>query len=169
MRIGTRTVLFGYHQFLVHPWFVALGWWKLFGFPWDPRLWLCFFVHDLGYLGKPNLDGPEGEAHVLLGARIMRPFGRQWANECEFHSRFWARRADRRVSRLCLADKQAFLFTPRWLWWLQVRASGEWREYIASAKYIENVAGYSRKTLNDKYDAVVVRLTEFIDEELSRL
>lgn len=72
MTIGTKSVLFGAHCFFLHPWFVAVGWWKLYGFPWDPRLWVAFFVHDLGYLGKPNMDGPEGESHPKLGAHIMR-------------------------------------------------------------------------------------------------
>jgi len=74
MRIGTKSVLFGAHCFLLHPWFVAAAWIKLYGFPFDPRVWISFFVHDLGYLGKPNMDGPEGEAHVLLGAKIMHLF-----------------------------------------------------------------------------------------------
>lgn len=78
MKIGTKSVLFGAHQFLIHPLFVALAWWQLYGFPWDPRLWVAFFVHDLGYLGKPNMDGPEGESHPWLGARIMgRLFDRE--------------------------------------------------------------------------------------------
>jgi hypothetical protein len=71
MTIGTRSVLYGAHCALIHPWIVALAWWRLYGFPWDPRLWIAFFVHDLGYLGKPNMDGPEGETHPLLGARVM--------------------------------------------------------------------------------------------------
>lgn len=71
MKVGTKSVLFGAHCWFIHPWFVALAWWKLYGFPWDPRLWVAFFVHDLGYLGKPNMDGGEGEAHVFLGAMIM--------------------------------------------------------------------------------------------------
>lgn len=71
MNIGTKSVLFGAHQFLIHPLFVALAWWRLYGFPWDPRLWVAFFVHDLGYWGKPNMDGEEGEQHPMLGARIM--------------------------------------------------------------------------------------------------
>ena len=37
MKIGTRSVLFGAHQFATHPWFVAAAWWRLYGFPWDPR------------------------------------------------------------------------------------------------------------------------------------
>jgi len=71
LSIGTRSVLYGYHQFLIHPLFVAWGWWKLYGFPWDPRLWVAFFVHDLGYIGKPNMDGDEGEQHPWVGATIM--------------------------------------------------------------------------------------------------
>ena len=71
IRIGTRSLFFGIHQVVLHPLFVALGWWKLYGFPFDPRLWTAFFVHDLGYFGKPNMDGPEGEQHPLVGAAIM--------------------------------------------------------------------------------------------------
>ena len=71
MKLGTKSVLFGAHTFWLHPWFVALAWWKLYGFPWDPRLWVAFFVHDLGYWGKPNMDGPEGEMHPRWGARLM--------------------------------------------------------------------------------------------------
>jgi hypothetical protein len=55
MKVGTKSVLFGAHCFLIHPFFVAAAWIKLYGFPWDPRLWIAFFVHDLGYFGKPNI------------------------------------------------------------------------------------------------------------------
>lgn len=77
MKVGTKSVLFGAHCFLLHPWFVARAWWKLYGFPFDPRLWVAFFVHDLGYWGKPNMDGPEGEEHPRLGAAILRMFDRR--------------------------------------------------------------------------------------------
>src|SRR5271169_964683 len=83
MRIGTKSVLFGAHCFFLHPWFVAAAWWKLNGFPWDPRLWVAFFVHDIGYLGKANMDGTEGESHPEVGARIMHWwFDERWAS-CE--------------------------------------------------------------------------------------
>jgi len=72
MRVGTKSVLFGAHCFLLHSFFVAAAWWTLYGFPRDLRLWVAFFVHDIGYIGKPNMDGAEGETHVELGARIMR-------------------------------------------------------------------------------------------------
>jgi hypothetical protein len=37
MTVGTKSVILGVHCILIHPFFVAWGWWKLYGFPWDPR------------------------------------------------------------------------------------------------------------------------------------
>ncbi len=84
MRIGTKSVLFGAHAFWIHPWVIAYAWWKLYGWRtvecrntrthpalWKPWLWVVFFVHDLGYLGKPNMDGLEGEAHPWRGANVL--------------------------------------------------------------------------------------------------
>ncbi len=113
MTVGTKSVLFGAHQFLIHPWFVAWGWWTLYGFPFDPRLWVAFFVHDLGYIGKPNMDGPEGETHPELGARLMHWFdgfilgGWRWHDFSLLHSRYYAKTLHKRPSRLCMADKLA--------------------------------------------------------------
>jgi hypothetical protein len=78
MKVGTKSILFGAHCFLIHPIFVFIAWCQLYGFPYDPRIWIAFFVHDLGYWGKPNMDGPEGEKHVELGAKIMSIFGHRW-------------------------------------------------------------------------------------------
>lgn len=182
MKIGTKSVLFGVHQFAIHPWFVALGWWKLYGFPTQLWLWIAFFVHDIGYLGKPNMDGPEGEEHPWTGARIMywlqgawlflrqpvfyeRHFSwspmrwwhlqRRWAdahllvaqqrviwgNEVLYHSRFLAKRYNTKPSRLCFADKLAFPLTPRWLYLLQARATGEIREYMAKSHHMNETGG----------------------------
>lgn len=135
MSVGTKSVLFGAHQFLLHPLFVALAWWRLYGFPWDPRLWVAFFVHDLGYWGKPNMDGPEGESHVLLGARVMRRlFGPDWEWFCACHSRFWAKREGRRISRLCVADKFSIVITPEWISVPMMLATGEMGEYQKLAR-----------------------------------
>jgi hypothetical protein len=91
MRIGTRSLLYGIHAFYLHPWFVAWAWWRLYGFPTSFPLWVAFFVHDLGYLGKPNLDGVEGESHPALGGRIMaRLFGPEWGEFTLCHSRHYA-------------------------------------------------------------------------------
>ena len=56
MTVGTKSVIFGVHAVLVHPFFVAWAWSRLYGFPWDPRLWLAFLVHDVGYLGKSIIE-----------------------------------------------------------------------------------------------------------------
>lgn len=133
MKIGTKSVLFGAHCFFIHPWFVALAWWRLYGFPYDPRLWVAFFVHDLGYIGKPNMDGPEGETHPYFGAKIMGIFGRKWFYFTLFHSRYLAKRLLCQYSKLCVADKLSFVLTPRWLYLPMVTATGEINEYLKNA------------------------------------
>ena len=164
MRVGTKSVLFGAHQCLIHPWFVAYAWWTLYGFPWDPRLWVAFFVHDLGYIGKPNMDGPEGERHPVLGASLMAIFDGvwpirpkfliggegiatcwmtsrgavhmgTWAKFCLLHSCYFAKTLGLQPSRLCVADKLAIALTPWWLYLPMVRATGEVHEYMAHAHH----------------------------------
>lgn len=150
MTIGTKSVLYGAHCFVLHPWFVAWAWWRLYGFPWDPRLWVAFFVHDLGYIGKPNMDGPEGETHPLWGAQLMHrwfdpvntgslfePSARfyRWYHFCLLHSRYYAKTLGMQPSRLCIADKLALALTPAWLYLPMVRATGEIHEYMAHAAH----------------------------------
>lgn len=172
--VGTRSVLFGAHCFLIHPWFVALAWWRLYGFRTvedphvgavslrDPRLWLAFVVHDLGYWGKPNMDGDEGELHPVWGARVMsRLFDAEddrllwlfdpgtndtidwvgpWGKFSLYHSRFLSKGHGTTYSLLCVADKLAVALEPWWLYLPRVVATGEIREYIGlvrdpSSKY----------------------------------
>jgi hypothetical protein len=131
MRVGTKSVIFGVHAVLIHPFFVACAWWRLFGFPWDPRLWLAFLVHDLGYLGKANMEGPEGQQHVVLGGRIMGWLcGPKWRDFVLGHSRHWAQSVGKTYSKLCLADKLAFVLTPERLYIPMARLSGELSEYM---------------------------------------
>lgn len=167
MKIGTKSVLFGAHQFLLHPLFVALAWNKLYGFPWDPRLWVAFFVHDFGYLSRSDMDGAEGEEHALLGARLMhwlfdRPRfvlrdgawieNTRWRDFTLYHSRFYAKRHGRPVSPLCMADKLAFVLTPRWLYLPMVRATGELAEYMQRQRERE-AAGERQFTRSEIADA----------------
>src|SRR5260370_37355567 len=108
MRVGTKSVLFGAHCFFIHPFFVAFGWWALGQFPWDPRLWAAFFLHGLGYLFMPNMDGPDGEGHVHVGARIMGwLFGGWCADFTLRHSRYWAKRNGVRGSKASHPQKFA--------------------------------------------------------------
>lgn len=145
MKMGTKSVLFGAHCFFLHPWFVAAGWLRLYGFRtvacqstgvstgiFDPRLWLCFFVHDIGYIGKPNMDGEEGEQHPFLGAAIVGALcrSREWADFCLLHSRFLARREHQEPSLFCWADKYAIALTPSWLYIPLTRLTGELKEYM---------------------------------------
>jgi hypothetical protein len=89
MKVGTKSVLAGAHCFFLHPFFVAWGWTKLYGLPWDVRLWACFLLHDIGYWGCGDMDGIEGEQHVILGARTVAwLFGSSWESECLRHSRY---------------------------------------------------------------------------------
>ena len=135
MTVGTKSVLFGAHCFLIHGFFVARGWWTLWGFPWDPRLWTAFFVHDLGYLGCGDMDGSQGEEHVQLGAKIMGLlFGESWAVFTLRHSRYWAKKHGVGVSKLCYADKLAFAITPGWLYLPMACATGELAEYMEKSR-----------------------------------
>lgn len=113
MKVGTTSLLWGAHCFLIHPFLVFRAWCRLFGFPWDLRVLCACFLHDIGYFQRGDMDGPDGEEHVILGACIMGwLFGPEWADECYRHSRYWAHRMGLPVSRLCLADKLAFATTP---------------------------------------------------------
>jgi hypothetical protein len=132
----------------LHPFFVAWGWKRLFGFPRDPRLWFAFALHDVGYIGRGDMDGPEGEGHVVLGARIMGSlFGPAWEDECLRHSRYWSRRMGLPISRLCLADKMAFALTPAWLYLPMARWTGELQEYMARSR--ERQAGDNGFTIQE--------------------
>lgn len=134
MKTGTKSVLFGVHCFFIHPWFVALGWWRLYGFPFDPRLWLAFFVHDLGYWGCEKMDDTKGEQHPHFGALIMlRLFGPEWHNLCLYHSRFLAKKYGHAPSRLCYADKLVPSLEPWWFYLPRAWASGELWEYLSMA------------------------------------
>jgi hypothetical protein len=130
---------------------VAAGWTRLYGFPFDPRLWCAFFLHDIGYVGKTNMDGREGEAHPALGAAIMRRlFGSEWGNFCLYHSRDYARARGAHPSRLCFADKLACAPTPVWLYLPMVSATGEIHEYLQQAQKAESKhwkpTGYNKLT-----------------------
>lgn len=182
MKTGTKSILYGAHCFFLHPIFVAVAWVKLFGWTWDPRVWVAFFVHDLGYWGKPNMDGTEGETHPELGAKIMHFFFDGWKTErfsllhmdewaydqqikagwkCTkkqvspmpfwkyeflsfkrmvrkttwydftlYHSRYYAKRKNAQPSKLCYADKMAFVITPQWLYLPMAKSTGEIEEYM---------------------------------------
>lgn len=149
MKIGTKSLLYGAHCFFIHPMFVFMAWWRLYGFPYDPRLWVAFVVHDWGYWGKPNMDGPEGESHVELGAKIMgKLFGPTWADFTRYHSRFYARKDGAKPSKLCYADKLATWYEWPLFYLLRATLTGEIKEYRACTE-----GKYRKETIHDAVPA----------------
>jgi hypothetical protein len=135
MKIGTKSILFGTHQFLWHPLTVILAWRRLF------KVWptwketVCIFLHDTpGYWGKPNIDGPEGRVHPELGAKIAeRLFGRPYGDFTRFHSRDYSRTWGGAPSKLCWADKYSVMYDPRWFYLFRAKLSGEVDEFRNNA------------------------------------
>ena len=150
LAVGTRSVLFGAHQFLLHPLCLFLAWWRLYGFPADPRLWVVFFAHDLGYWGLRDLDGDAGQLHPAWGGALVgRWFGRAWGDLCLGHSRYYAQRVGIPVSKLMRADKYATCLMPLWLYVALVWLSGEYKEYIiihgkSGAQFPPTLLGWAR-------------------------
>jgi hypothetical protein len=135
MNMGTKSLLFGAHQFIIHPYFVAKAWTQLYGWTWDPRHWMAFCIHDWGYWGRVNMDDEDGEKHVELAAHIMhRLFGRKWYWFCLCHSRYYAASKNMPLSRLCMADKMSINLTPAWLYIPLARMTGEIRQYQQQAR-----------------------------------
>lgn len=144
MTVGTKSLLFGVHQFILHPILLAMAWTRLYGFPCHPILWACFFLHDVGYFGKTDMDGEtEGQTHPEFGARLIRKcFGKEWGDFCLYHSRFYCRTNNQRHSKLCVADKLAFCMYPPKFYVLLARLSGElklYRNFSEDVCELENV------------------------------
>jgi hypothetical protein len=134
MRDATTSVLFGAHAFFLHPFLVFGAYWRLYGFPRDPRLWLAFALHDIGYVGRESVEGFGSEEHVELGGQVMDLIaGTRWGSFVRRHSRYWCHLHGQPYSRLCVADKLAFVMTPAWLYLSMTRVTGELGEYMAVA------------------------------------
>ena len=136
MKIGTKSLLYGVHQFILHPAFVLLAWWILYRKA--PRFHeLCAIItHDWGYWGCENMDGEEGELHPERSANIwVKVFGYSdfrfdVCMEIMGHSRFNAARNHISLSSLFRADKMSMALTPRWLYLLLGNLTGEIHEYM---------------------------------------
>ena len=167
MKVGTKSLLFGVHQVFIHPFWVALAWWKLYGFPFDPRLWVAFIVHDWGYWGCPEMDGPKGDLHPYRGAEIMlKLFGTEWYYFCLGHSRFLAKQNNTQPSRLCMADKLSLGLEPWWMYLPRAIASGELTEYMKSAQPDGKHGHMNLKQVTAKewYQSVQTYLRQYVEE-----
>lgn len=152
MRVGTRSVVFGVHALWWHGFTVLLAWRRLYKqWPSWPIL-LAILLHDIGYWGLPNIDGPEGKRHPFRGARwtarlvILLEHG-YWLqcplfDGCEgsfiyyftaAHSRDVAAMLGADVSKLYAADKASILYDPKWWYLCRAKLSGEIREFKSHA------------------------------------
>lgn len=130
MKTGTKSLLFGVHQFLWHPITVWLAWVRLYGELPGWRECVCIVVHDWGYWGAPEMDGPVGIRHPFLGARIAGAlFGKPYADLVLLHSASLAKRLGRKPSKLCGPDKFSMLHDPTAFYLMRARITGELREY----------------------------------------
>jgi hypothetical protein len=146
MKTGTKSLLFGVHQFLWHPFTVWLAWRALYGK--FPKFWECvaIFFHDWGYFGCDRMDDAHGEMHpvrsAMLVEKLMRFFGKSSRETLQiewlicFHSRYLSARHDIEPSRLAWPDKLCMQFDPQWFYLLRARLSGELTEYRANASKI---------------------------------
>ena len=130
MKTGTKSVLFGVHQFLWHPLTVWFAWVWLYRSVPTFREAFCILVHDWGYWGKAKMDDELGERHPEVGAKIAGAlFGQEYYELCLLHSRHYARNAGKEPSALCWADKLSIVFEPWWFYLPRAIASGEINEY----------------------------------------
>lgn len=156
MKTGTKSLLFGVHQFAWHPFTVLLAWIKLFHRrPSFPEL-VCILIHDWGYWGKANMDDAEGERHPEFAAKLAgRLFGSSYYDLCLYHSRHYAKNIGYEPSLLCWADKVSILYDPWWLYLPRARLSGELAEY----KQIANTTGFLPIGVTDRqwYEWIRIR------------
>lgn len=177
MNIGTKSLLFGVHQFLWHPFTVGLAWKKLYGVWPKWNEWIAIFCHDLGYKGCPNMDGPEGTKHPEAGAalvhRLVFNIGSAFAYDARtrldalilanktlelaiFHSTHYAQRSNTQVSKLYLPDKMSILYEPKWFYILRAKLTGEIDEYRRNAPVQMSPSkwfDWYKQKIQDKYDA----------------
>ena len=139
MKTGTKSLLFGVHQFLLHPVVVTLGWRKWHGrWPRGLAEWVAILVHDWGYWGCDFMDSGAGADHpqvsATLAAYLLRhnPSARKKAVRLILgHSSGFASRRRMPKSALYVPDKLAILFEWKWSYVLRAVASGEIWEYIS--------------------------------------
>lgn len=158
MRIGTKSLLFGAHQFIIHPTTVLLSAIKMRGGLPNYKECICIFVHDWGYWGCENMEGEDGQNHPEGGALLANTLldhnfrmgvghvvgDDKWDTKakktewkyyylCRYHSRSYADKFNQPPSELCWWDKLCVLYDPWWLYLPRVMLSGEIHEYRAEA------------------------------------
>lgn len=189
MKRGTLSILVGVHQFLWHPFTVWRAWRYLYK---KNPTWVelvAIFCHDLGYWGKPDMDGEAGRTHPEGGANLAcyivyylgilvyarRKNTRECAmlmsesvrELCLWHSTHYAQLAGGHVSALYLPDKVCILFDPPWFYKLRARLSGEWKEYVDRENHVRWLRGESIITGDEWLISYRVRNQKKADDYLA--
>lgn len=151
--VGTRSLLFGVHNVVWHPWTVIRAYRAVHGVWPQFDECLCILVHDWGYWGCENMDGAEGRKHPEVGAtwawflvafrnwlcfrseEVMMERAEAAYELTLYHSSHYARLNGAKPSALYLPDKASILFEPRWFYLLRARLSGEVHEYIINSPF----------------------------------
>lgn len=145
--VGTKSVLWGVHQFIWHPITVLIAWKKVHR-TW-PNWWqlLAIIFHDSpGYIGCKEMDGPDGLEHPYAGARWAARIAGILSEEAAFktyflslyHSSNFAKLHGAPPSDLYLPDKVSILVEPRWFYMLRARLSGELEEFVTREALKQN-------------------------------
>lgn len=125
MRTGTKSLLFGVHQFIWHPITVHLAWRRLFGWP-SLRETACIFIHDWGYWGCEEMEGVHSAKRVLVAAAIADLlFGRPYYDLILLQNRYFAKKLKRTPSKLYWAKRLSVAYDPQPFYLLRARLSGE--------------------------------------------
>jgi len=115
MTQGTKSFLFGCHQFLLHPYFIIKAWkWWYGRYPYWKEI-VCILIHDIGICGRQYLDGDNKKGHWQRGALLAyRLFGDGYMRLCTGHTD----ESGFIRSMLFIPDKISYLFCPViWLKW----------------------------------------------------
>lgn len=130
MTLGTKTLLFGGHQILVHPLLVLIAWIKLYKSLPNWKELLCIFIHDWGYWGMESLKCSKGDTHPEFGAEMAGKYlGQEWKDFILGHSTFYITRNKIKASKLLAPDKYWHCMIPLWLYKLLTIPTGEFAHY----------------------------------------
>jgi len=130
MKVGTKTLLCGTHQVILHPVLMLVAFIKVHRRCPSMAEFLAIWLHDIGYWGRAGLDIKGGEEHPYAGAKLMEKlFGKHGRDLVLGHSSCTCAKEGIEKSSLYLPDKHYFLLLPPRLHWLLAILSGECEEY----------------------------------------
>lgn len=130
MKLGTKSLLFGVHQFILHPLLVWFSWILLYKNAPNWKELICIFIHDWGYWNIFFLKDAEGDRHPEVAAKIANKlFGQKYYFFILGHSTFYNTRYDVKISKLMAPDKYWHCIVPFWFFKMLSIPSGEFKYY----------------------------------------